>query len=56
MDIFKTIKCIFCLAKCSKILYYIKKLLCIAGIGVAIVFTLCALKDDKKLMKKLKVM
>lgn len=56
MDLFKTVKCIFCLAKCSKVLYYVKKAICIMGIGVAVVFAICALKDDKKLMKRLRVM
>lgn len=52
MDLFKTVKCIFCLMKCSKYLYYIKKAVCFASIGLAAVTAICLLKDKKTMLRK----
>ncbi len=56
MDLFKTVKCIFCLMKCSKYLYYIKKAVCFAGVSLAFVAAICLLKDNKAVLRKLWVM
>ncbi len=56
MGLTETIKCIFCLAKCSKILYFIKKTLCFVSIAIVGIFLICTLKDNKDLMKKFRVM
>ncbi len=56
MDLFKTIKCILCLVKCSKYLYYIKKAVCFAGVGLAFVTAVCLFKNNQSLLRKLKVM
>ncbi len=53
MDLFRTVKCIFCLVKCSKYLYYIKKAVCFVSVGLIGVSALCALKNNKTLLGKL---
>lgn len=60
MNIFKSIHCILCLVKCSKYLYFIKKLLCCVTLAfTAITVLSCFLgegnkKDCKKLISKFK--
>ncbi len=56
MDLFKTVKCIFCLVKCSKYLYYIKKAVCFVSVGLIAVAALCTLKNNKTLLGKLGMM
>ncbi len=56
MDLLKTVKCIFCLVKFSKYLYFIKKAVCFAGLGLIAVAALCALKNNKTLLGKLGMM
>ncbi|MCM1365332.1 MAG: hypothetical protein NC215_10175 [Ruminococcus sp.] len=49
MNIFKSLHCIICLIKCSKYLYYIKKLLCCVTLAVSAVTVIgCFLGNDKK--------
>lgn len=56
MSLMKTIKCLCCLIKCSKYIYYIKKAICIATVVVA-AFALCSnVGRCKEMMKKLRVM
>ena len=56
MDLLRTVKCIFCLVKCSKYLYYIKKAVCFAGVGLAFLMAVCLLKDNKAMLRKFRVM
>lgn len=51
MSLFNSIKCVLCLIKCSKYLYFIKKALCILT-AVIVIFTCFTLKSgDGKMMK-----
>lgn len=56
MNIIRTIKCLCCLMKCSKYIYYIKKAICI----LAIVVTVCCLCSNmdkcKTMISKFRVM
>lgn len=57
MDMMKTIKCLLALVKCSKVLYFIKKLVCIAAVGILVAGVLLQpdnMKKCKKLMRKAK--
>lgn len=61
MNLFKSIKCIICLVKCSKYLYFLKKALCCATlVFTAITVISCCFNDGnkknecKKLISKLK--
>ncbi len=56
MDLFRTLKCVICLVKCSKYLYYVKKALCFASIGLIAVALICAGKNSKCILRKLGVM
>ena len=56
MDLFSTLKCILCLVKCSKYLYYIKKILCGMSIVLAVVALICGAKNSKCVLRKLGVM
>lgn len=56
MDLFRTLKCILCLVKCSKYLYYIKKILCIFSISLVVVALICGAKNSKCILRKLGVM
>lgn len=47
MNIIKTVKCLCCLIKCSKYIYYIKKALCI----VTAVVALCAILGNAGKLK-----
>ncbi len=42
--------------KCSKYLYYIKKAVCFAGVGLAVVAAVCFVKNNQALLRKLKEM
>ena len=56
MNLIKTLKCLCCLIKCSKYIYYIKKAICIATVVVA-VFALCSnMGKCKEMLSKFKVM
>lgn len=55
MNLVKLIKCLFCLVKCSKYLYFIKKVICISAIVLTGVFLIGAVPQYKEIMKKLKV-
>ena len=56
MTLMKTIKCLYCLMKCSKYIYYIKKAICIATVVVA-VFALCSnMGKCKEMLSKFRVM
>lgn len=54
MNLLKTIKCICVLVKCSKYLYYAKKLLCITVIILTGAFAFGFCIDSKSIMKSLK--
>ncbi len=56
MNITSALKCLFCLAKCSKYLYFIKKAVCIMAVGIAVFAGISALSGNNCLMKKLKEM
>lgn len=51
MSLFSSIKCIFCLVKCSKYLYYIKKAVCFLTVAVAVVTCLTLAKGDGKMIR-----
>lgn len=53
MDLIKNIKCIICLVKCSKYLYFAKKLICFMTIVIGAVMLL-SFAGDKDTVKKLK--
>lgn len=57
MDMMKTVKCLLALIKCSKALYFIKKLVCFAAVGILVTGILLQpnnVKKCKKLMRKVK--
>lgn len=54
MSLMKTVRCICCLIKCSKYLYFAKKILCAACLCLLGVAVIGALKENKCLMKKLR--
>lgn len=56
MNFLSSVKCICCLIKCSKYVYYIKKLICCAVIILAAVTGICFLSSNKCTLKKLKEM
>lgn len=52
MNFMKEIKCIMCLIKCSKYLYYAKKVLCFVTILISAAMLLgIATGDTKKMLK-----
>ena len=53
MSILSVIKCIICLTKCSKYLYYIKKAICIAVIFMAVFVGMLVFMGENKKLKKL---
>lgn len=53
MNVLKLIKCLLCLVKCSKYLYFIKKIICICAVILTGVFLLGMIPFDKKLLKKI---
>ena len=56
MDLFRTLKCIICLVKCSKYLYYIKTALCIFSIILVAIAFICGAKNSRCILGKLGVM
>ena len=56
MTLIKTIKCLFCLVTCSKYLYYIKKILCVATVVVLAVALFSNMDKYKAMISKFKVM
>ncbi len=56
MDLFRTLKCIICLVKCSKYLYYVKKFLCVVSVALVTVALICTAKNSKCILEKLGVM
>ena len=56
MSIGSAIKCLFCLVKCSKYLYFIKKAVCLTAVIIAIGTGITLLSGDKCLIKRLKEM
>lgn len=56
MNILKTVKCLCCLIKCSKYIYYIKKAICITTVVIALC-ALCSNMDRcKAMISKMRVM
>lgn len=56
MNLIKTIKCLCCLIKCSKYIYFIKKALCIATVSFAVIALVCNCGKCRTMLEKLKVM
>ena len=56
MNFLKTVKCLCCLVKCSKYVYYIKKALCIATIGLTVWALLGNFGKCKAMISKLREM
>jgi len=53
MNIFKSLKCIYLMIKCSKYLYFIKKALCAVILVFSAVTVLGLFCDEKEECKKL---
>lgn len=53
MSIFKMLKCIFCLVKCSKYIYFIKKIICVFVVFMSLVCALILYSGENKKLKKL---
>ncbi|MBR5438293.1 MAG: hypothetical protein IKV21_05180 [Clostridia bacterium] len=56
MSLASALKCLFCLIKCSKYLYFIKKAVCILAVGITVITGICMLSGNKCLTKRLKEM
>ncbi len=56
MNILSVLKCLFCLIKCSKYLYFIKKAICITALIITVIAGFSLLSDEKVMIKKLKEM
>ena len=56
MNLIKTLKCLCCLVKCSKYIYYIKKALCIATLGLAVCAVCCNFGKCKAMISELREM
>ena len=56
MNLIKTVKCLCCLIKCSKYIYYIKKALCVATVMIAVFAVLGNCGRCKAMLEKLRVM
>ncbi len=56
MDLIKNLKCIIYLVKCSKYLYFAKKLICFMTIMVSAAMLLSLACDKEETVKKLKGM
>ncbi len=55
MKFAREIKCILCLIKCSKYLYYLKKILCFITISILAFTVISAFGNDNKgVIKKMK--
>lgn len=53
MTVMKTLHCVFCLIKCSKYIYYVKKIICVFVIILSLVCALCLYSDKNKKLKRL---
>lgn len=53
MSIFSVIRCIVCLTKCSKYLYYIKKIICVTVIFMAVFAGIIIFMGENKKLRKL---
>ena len=53
MSIFKMLKCIFCLVKCSKYIYFVKKIICVFVVFMSLVCALVLYSGENKKLKKL---
>lgn len=51
MSILNSIKCILCLIKCSKYLYYIKKAVCFMALTLAAITCLTLVKGEGKMLR-----
>lgn len=51
MNTLKTLNCIFCLVRCSKYLYFLKKIICVAAVVLTVVLALTAFSQRAELMK-----
>ncbi len=56
MNFLKTVKCLCCLVKCSKYVYYIKKTLCIVTVALTVWTLLGNMGKCKTLISKLREM
>ncbi len=56
MNLIKTLKCLCCLVKCSKYIYYIKKALCVATVIVACCAVFSNMGKCRDMFSKLRVM
>lgn len=56
MNVLRTVKCLYCLVKCSKYIYYIKKALCLVTIALTLWTLLGNMGKCKALISKLGVM
>ena len=56
MTLFSWIKCMCCLIKCSKYLYFVKKAVCIVSAVVAVIICVNLLGGSNFSVKKLKEM
>ena len=53
MSIIKTLHCIFCLIKCSKYIYFVKKVICVFVVFLSLICALLLYSDKNKKLKKL---
>lgn len=56
MNFLKTVKCLCCLIKCSKYIYYIKKALCVATLIIMATAFISNWDKCKCMLSKLRVM
>ncbi len=56
MNILSALKCLLCLIKCSKYLYFIKKAVCITALIIALTAGFSLLSGENGMIKKLKEM
>ncbi len=56
MNILSALKCLLCLIKCNKYLYFIKKAVCITALILALIAGFSLLSDENGMIKKLKEM
>ena len=56
MSLASAMKCLFCLIKCSKYLYFIKKAICLSAVTIAVITGITLLSGNNSFIKKLKEM
>ena len=56
MSLGSALKCLLCLVRCSKYLYYVKKAVCLVFIAVALVTGVSLLSGNRCLIRRLKEM